>query len=163
VVGRLAEKHPHLVRRIAAEGHEVGNHSYLHAHLHHLTAREAVRGVLRTQRLLGELTGRTPTLYRPPRGKVSIRKVWGAWRLGLAVALWNVDPRDYACESTADLLAWFGGRPLRGGDIVLFHDRLPRAEAVLPELVRASCDRGLTFGPLTAFTLPGGARQEKTA
>jgi peptidoglycan/xylan/chitin deacetylase (PgdA/CDA1 family) len=163
VVGRMAERYPHLIRRMAAEGHVIGNHSFLHAHLHHMSAGEMFRGVLRTQRLLTRLTGQAPTLYRPPRGKIGARHLLGLWRHGLTVALWNVDARDYACRSAAELQAWFRQRPLKGGDIVLFHDRVAVAAAALPELIQSARDRGLTFVPLTAWTRPAARGQRLPA
>jgi glycosyltransferase involved in cell wall biosynthesis/peptidoglycan/xylan/chitin deacetylase (PgdA/CDA1 family) len=152
VVGRQAERYPDLIRRMAGEGHAVGNHSYLHAHLADMSTREALAGVHRTQELLTRLTGAAPTLYRPPRGKLDPGKLLRLWCHGLTVVLWNVDPRDYVCRSAADMAAWFQRRPLRGGDVVLFHDRLPHAAAVLPDLIEASRARGLIFAPVSTWT-----------
>jgi peptidoglycan/xylan/chitin deacetylase (PgdA/CDA1 family) len=152
VVGRLVQRYPELVRRIAAEGHTVGNHSFLHAQLSHMSAGEAIRGVLKTQQLLAELLGKVPTLYRPPRGKLSALKVLGLWQHGLSIVLWNVDPRDYACESAEQICAWFRRRPLQGGDVVLLHDRLPLALGALPELIESVRERGLNFAPVSAWT-----------
>lgn len=163
VVGRLVERYPDLVRRIAAEGHVVGNHSYLHAHLCQMSSREALHGILRTQGLLTQLLGQAPTLYRPPRGKVSALHMLGLWRHGLSVTLWNVDPRDYACGSVDELRQWFRQHPLQGSDIVLFHDRLPYAGAVLPDLIRTSRERGLTFAPVSTWTGCSGRSQESRA
>jgi peptidoglycan/xylan/chitin deacetylase (PgdA/CDA1 family)/glycosyltransferase involved in cell wall biosynthesis len=145
VVGRLAERNPELVRRMADEGHAVGNHSFLHADASLLSAREAVREAARTQEVLAGILGQAPALYRPPRGKVGARTLLGLWRAGLTVVLWNVDPRDYACGSAAALRAWFRDRPPRGGDVVLLHDRFPHAVEALPELIRAARGRGLSF------------------
>jgi glycosyltransferase involved in cell wall biosynthesis/peptidoglycan/xylan/chitin deacetylase (PgdA/CDA1 family) len=152
VVGRQAERYPDLVRRIAAEGHDVANHSFFHAETDLMSAREAVEGVLQTQQLLRRLVGEVPSLYRPPRGKLSLGKLLRLWWAGIRVVLWNVDPRDYACESSAEMAGWFRRNPLRGGDVVLFHDRLPLAAEVLPELIEATRQRGLAFVPVSHWT-----------
>jgi peptidoglycan/xylan/chitin deacetylase (PgdA/CDA1 family)/glycosyltransferase involved in cell wall biosynthesis len=152
MVGRLAERYPDLVRRVAEEGHAVGNHSFLHPQLSQLSAREALQGTLRTQSLLTQLLGQPPTLYRPPRGKLGVRNLLDLWRHGLSVVLWNVDPRDYACRTAEEVAACFQRGPLAGGDIVLFHDRLPHALAVLPGLIDAARTRGLNFAPVSAWT-----------
>src|SRR5437879_2848158 len=53
VVGREAEKHPDLIRRMIAEGHAVGTHSFSHTHRHLLTSREVLAELRRTRELLG--------------------------------------------------------------------------------------------------------------
>jgi peptidoglycan/xylan/chitin deacetylase (PgdA/CDA1 family) len=146
VVGRLAERYPDLVRRIAAEGHGLGIHSFYHTDLNLFSARQVIDCTRRAQDLFQRLTGKAPiTLYRPPRGKVSARSLLALWRAGQTVVLWNVDPRDYVCASGAELRNWFERHPLAGGDVVLLHDRLPHAAEALPALVDSVRAAGLTF------------------
>jgi peptidoglycan/xylan/chitin deacetylase (PgdA/CDA1 family) len=59
--------------------------------------------------------------------------------------LWNVDSKDYICQSPNEVLANFQRRPLCGGDLVLMHDNLSHAAEVLPHLVEDARKRGLTF------------------
>jgi peptidoglycan/xylan/chitin deacetylase (PgdA/CDA1 family) len=72
--------------------------------------------------------------------------------------LWNVDPKDYLRKSADDVRDWFRRHPLRGGDLVLMHDRLQYAAEVVPELVETSRAAGLEFttlaGVRTAPALP---------
>jgi glycosyltransferase involved in cell wall biosynthesis/peptidoglycan/xylan/chitin deacetylase (PgdA/CDA1 family) len=152
VVGRRVQDHPDLVRRIAAEGHDVANHSFFHSELDLLSAGEAAHGIRRTQELLRQLAGDVLPLYRPPRGKLTTWKLLGLWWLGMKVVLWNVDARDYALNNAAELSAWFRSHPLRAGDIVLLHDRLPLAVDALPELIETTRERGLDFVPLSQWT-----------
>src|SRR5881394_3917421 len=66
LVGARAEEYPDLVRRIVAEGHEIGNHTYYHPNLA-ICWPEHIRVELNaTQLLLQTLTGRATTLFRPP-------------------------------------------------------------------------------------------------
>jgi peptidoglycan/xylan/chitin deacetylase (PgdA/CDA1 family)/glycosyltransferase involved in cell wall biosynthesis len=152
VVGRQAKRFPDLVRRIAAEGHDVANHSYFHADVNLMSAREATEGILRTQQLLHRTVSSVPALYRPPRGQLTFWKLLRLWWAGMKIVLWNVDPRDYACRTAKELAVWFRRNPLRSGDVVLLHDRLPLAVDVLPELILATRERGLEFVPLTEWT-----------
>jgi peptidoglycan/xylan/chitin deacetylase (PgdA/CDA1 family) len=149
VVGRQAERYPDLVRRIAAEGHEVANHSFFHAEARQLTSGETVCGVLRVQSQLRELVEEVPPLYRPPNGKLSFWRLLRLWWSGMRVVLWNVDPRDYGYEDPKEMADWLRRHPLKGGDVVLFHDRLPLAAAVLPELIETTRRRGLDFVPVS--------------
>jgi peptidoglycan/xylan/chitin deacetylase (PgdA/CDA1 family) len=145
VIGQRAQRYPRLVRRMAAEGHLIGHHSFSHAEPGRTTARQLLEEVGRTQELLARLVGRPSPWFRPPKGKVTARKLWRLWRAGQRVVLWNVDPKDYACRSAAEVRAWFARRPLEGGDVVLLHDSHPHAAGVLPELIHAARRRGLNF------------------
>ena len=66
VIGRNAENHPSIVRRILAEGHEIGNHTYTHPNLSEATSEQITLELNATQRLIEWLTGRTTILLRPP-------------------------------------------------------------------------------------------------
>jgi peptidoglycan/xylan/chitin deacetylase (PgdA/CDA1 family) len=145
VVGEQAERHPELVRRIAEEGHAVGNHTFHHAAPGSTPAPQLLAEVERTDRLLSGLTGVRSFPFRPPQGKLTAAKLWRLWGTGRSVVLWNVDPKDYAADSTEEVRDWFGRRPLRAGDVVLLHDRVPHAVNVVPELVAAARGQGLTF------------------
>ena len=158
VIGERAERHPDLIRRIVAEGHALGDHSFTHSDPRKTSARQLLGEVRRTRAVLTDLVGKAPTLFRPPHGKLTAGKFLGLWREGLTVVLWNVDPKDFSRGSDDELRGWFRDRPLRGGDVVLFHDDRPHAAGVLAELVRAGRDRGLTFTTPLAW-LPRPRRQ----
>lgn len=68
VVGCQAVKDPDIVQRIAAEGHQVGNHSYDHADLHSLTSAQAMADLEKNDALLRELLGRGSTGCARPTG-----------------------------------------------------------------------------------------------
>lgn len=148
VIGKFAERHPEIVRRAAREGHTIGNHSYYHAKPETTSVEQLADEVECTRALLRPLIGCSSDLFRPPQGAVTAAKLRRLWRSNQSVVLWNVDPRDYAQPSAADLAAWFHANPLRGGDIVLLHDAAPHAVRVLPELIAAARRRGLSFRPL---------------
>jgi peptidoglycan-N-acetylglucosamine deacetylase len=145
VVGCRAERHPDLVRRMAVEGHEVGNHSFSHPAPGSITTGQTIAEARRTNTLLAELTGRSPALFRPPHGKVTAGVLWRLCRAGLTVVLWNVDPKDFSRETPGEVLAWFRDRPVGGGDIVLMHDNVPHAVEVLPALIEEVRTRRLDF------------------
>src|SRR5262249_3985118 len=145
VIGQEAEQHPDLVRRMAAEGHVIGHHSYTHSRPEETTAETLLQEVRRTQELFTRLLGRPSPLFRPPLGKVTVKKLWRLWRAGLQVVLWNLDPKDFACPSADMVRAWFQERVLRGGDLVLLHDTQPHAAVVVPDLAAAAARQGLTF------------------
>jgi peptidoglycan-N-acetylglucosamine deacetylase len=154
VVGRRARRHPGLVRRIAAEGHEVGNHTFTHPEPWRVSTRRLLAEVRHTGGLLADLLGRETCLFRPPYGRVSAPQLWGLWRAGQAVVLWDADPRDFSRGSAEEVREWFRSRPLRGGSLVLLHDDRPHAGAVMPDLAASARALGLAF--TTVGTWAGG-------
>ena len=80
VIGEKAERYPGIVRRMAAEGHCVGNHSFLHGEPSSISASQLCQEVRRTAKLLAGLLGHEVRLFRPPHGNVSALKLSGLWR-----------------------------------------------------------------------------------
>jgi cellulose synthase/poly-beta-1,6-N-acetylglucosamine synthase-like glycosyltransferase/peptidoglycan/xylan/chitin deacetylase (PgdA/CDA1 family)/spore germination protein YaaH len=128
LVGQNAEEYPALVRRIVAEGHEIGNHTYYHPNLA-LCWPEHIRLELNaTQLLLETITGRSTTLFRPPYAadtspsKISeLTPLQLAQDLGYLVVLENIDPQDWA-RPGADIILQRVKQQRRDGSIILLHD-----------------------------------------
>ncbi len=127
VVGERARRHPDLVRRIHAAGHEVANHTDTHAEPRSIGWRAFRQELLRTSALLEDLLGEPVRLMRPPKGALTPAKLLAAWSLGLSVVLWNRDPKDYRITDIADIERWLAGYRPHSGDIVLMHDTHPWA------------------------------------
>ena len=119
VVGCQAVKDPDIVQRIAAEGHQVGNHSYDHADLHSLTAAQALADLRRNDDLLRELLGDGDYWVRPPYGLMSDDE---AAALTVPLVNWSVDTEDWRTKDSARILDIIY-RCTGDGDIVLLHDR----------------------------------------
>ena len=84
VVGARAEAHPELVRRMVAEGHVVGNHSYTHSWRFPLRSLgRTMEELCRTGEVLHRITGRQPRLFRPPFGVTNPTIARAVRRLGL--------------------------------------------------------------------------------
>ncbi len=149
VIGEKVERHPWIVRRMAAEGHCVGSHSFHHSDPESTSARQLLDEVRRTTALLSGLLGQEVTLFRPPHGKLKAAVLWGLWRAGQTVVLWNVDPKDYARPSAQDLQCWFAERHLERGDLILLHDRFPYAIDIIPDLAKQVRESGLTFATIS--------------
>lgn len=153
VVGANAAAEPDLVRRMAEAGHEVGNHTWHHHDPRTVSARQFLNEVCQTDAYLRRLTGRTPQTMRPPKGDLNWGKLTGLWKQGKTVALWNVDPRDYAIRSRADIVDWASAYEPRDGDVLLFHDNHPWALAAVEILAgRGIFDR---FRAVTASEIVG--------
>jgi len=128
LIGNRVARAPRIVRRIAAEGHEIGNHGWDHSTLA-LRSRTAIREqLMRCQEAIGDVIGRAPTLVRPPYGRRDYRFYQEAHRLGLTTMLWSFDSGDWLGLGVRRLVRRVGSA--KRGDIVLFHDGNPRASGL---------------------------------
>lgn len=139
--GEQAELHPELARRVAEEGHEVALHG--HEHLREPPPGDFERGL----RAVEQASGRRPTRFRPPYGRVVEAPLevvlWSAWGL---------DWETVSPERIAELVL----RDLDPGAIVLLHDSAryaPRESAeptalALWAIAEGAARRGIELGPL---------------
>jgi chitooligosaccharide deacetylase len=125
VIGSAAEQRPELIRRIDADGHEVGNHTWSHPRLSACDD-DLVRDQLeRTNALLIELLGRAPRRFRAPHYDADGRVLAIASELGLAHTGGNVTPPDWHASCTAAYITAFVVKQARAGTIVGLHDGIP--------------------------------------
>nr|WP_033424629.1 polysaccharide deacetylase family protein [Actinomadura flavalba] len=148
LVGRNAASHPEIVRRTAAGGHELANHSDTHTDLGAASSRKVRDELARTQRAIRQATGTTPTLMRPPYGSTDGTVAAAAKREGLAQILWSVDPLDWQVRD-ARTVAQRVVRRTRPGDIVLLHDIHPTTVAATPVIIDRLAANGYTFVTVT--------------
>jgi peptidoglycan/xylan/chitin deacetylase (PgdA/CDA1 family) len=155
VIGEKVERHPELVRRIVAEGHALGLHSYDHDRLYALKSPEAVAGdVERTQRVIREATGITPTWLRPPIGQVSPNTGNGATAARVKLVAWSARGLDGVKGQQPARVAQRIIRQLRDGAVIMMHDAAERGNFVpasleaLPLVQAAIRERGLRVVPL---------------
>jgi peptidoglycan/xylan/chitin deacetylase (PgdA/CDA1 family) len=131
-IGAHVTKYPDLAAHVAAEGHEVANHSMMHPNFYTISPRRAMDDLKRSQDHIARYCGQRPTSFRAPFGNFRWDLRW-AKKYGLEhLVKWDVAPRwDETDEQVmaADILG-----NVRGGSIILMHDGLgvgmPNAEAV---------------------------------
>lgn len=150
VIGKKAEAHPDLVREILARGHAVAMHSHAHHRLFSLKGAAYVRDDLRRAlRVLEEITGERPVLFRPPIGHTNPTIARVVKELGLEVVGWSVRALDGVAAADPRRVAARVKRGLRDGAIVLMHDaaeredREPASIAALPAILDAMAAKDL--------------------
>ena len=104
LVGRYAQAQPALVRRIAKEGHLIGNHSWSHPNLAITSAARVEDELRRTSQTITQITGQPVGYFRPPFGGRRPVVFRIARRLGMAPVLWNAITNDWS-EPSADRIA----------------------------------------------------------
>ena len=158
VLGNLARQNPDLIRRMAAEGHIVGNHTYHHPDMSAISDKASFQKELDSlAALYQEITGQELShFYRPPQGKYSEQNLKLAQELGyqtvfwsLAYVDWYADNQPTAEQAYAKLLP-----RIHNGAIVLLHSTSSTNAAILDDLLTKWEDMGYRFAPLTELSAP---------
>jgi|GEM_PF-651634 len=144
VLGSRAETYPDLITRIAAEGHELGNHTWSHHSLVRESSSTGLAELNRTAELMAALTGKSCRLVRPPYGHTNDRVQKMIHSQGWLQIMWDVDSRDWQGGSSNRMLARIL-KQFSPGSVVLFHDIHPGALKVLPTLITALKKAGYRF------------------
>ncbi len=154
VIGLQAAESPALLRRMAAEGHSVQNHTWSHAWLTRYSDATIIDQLARTNRVVEEQTGQTPHCYRPPFGAVNDRVRAVAGGLGLTTVMWDVDPWDWKHPGPS-VVSSHVLRNTGGGDVVLFHDTAGWSTVgALSAIIEGLRARGLEFVSICSTTVP---------
>lgn len=96
LMGRYAQAEPELVRRIIADGHLVGNHSWSHPNLALAGVGHVRQELTRTSQTLEQITGNPVRWFRPPFGGRRPVVLQIARSLGMTPVLWNAITRDWS-------------------------------------------------------------------
>jgi peptidoglycan/xylan/chitin deacetylase (PgdA/CDA1 family) len=104
MLGGRAQTEPELVRRVAAEGHLIGNHSWSHPNLARTGTQRVREELTRTSETLEQITGERVKYFRPPFGARRPVVFRIARELGLRVVTWNAMTSDWS-EPSADRIA----------------------------------------------------------
>jgi len=125
IQGSHAQQYPDLVRRIKAEGHVIGNHSWDHANFPDLTQANQKQEIDSTNATLKAITGTTPRLMRFPFGNSSPYSMNYLKTIGMSGGIqwhWEVgEPGDYECPGAAGVQKYVLDEAAPGA-IILLHD-----------------------------------------
>lgn len=147
--GERVRRHPQHARALRAAGMSLGNHSFTHPYLTRLTTGDLVAELARTQRAITEICDDVPVMFRPPYGDTDERIRSTVAGLQMSEVLWNVDTRDWAGQSTEQIVQ--AASTVEPGGIILLHDGGYRTTVeALPLILRALADRGLRTGRIVA-------------
>lgn len=159
VVGHYLETAPDLVKRMAAEGHAVGNHTYHHPDMSTISDQETFRKEMDdVAALFREVTGtELSPYYRPPQGKCNVENLKMAQELGYRTIFWSLAYVDWDTEKQPSHEEAFDKLTTRvhPGAIVLLHNTSQTNGEILNELLTKWEEMGYTFRPLSDLTEAG--------
>lgn len=152
VVGNMIESAPDLIRRMVAEGHIVGNHTYHHPDMSSISEQSAFQKELESlEALFQETTGQTMSkYYRPPQGKYNVENLRQAKALGYKTILWSLAYVDwYVDDQPTPEQAYSKLLPrIHDGAIVLLHSTSRTNAEILDELLTKWEEMGFSFASL---------------
>jgi len=158
LVGVHVERYPDIARRIAEEGHEIGNHTYRHLTMPTASNKTLYEEVIKATRVITQMTGEYPKYIRPPRGVYDARFRRLSHVLGQKIVLWTISTRDWRYGTSAQAIVKRAVSQAKGGDIILFHDSgaLVKNEGgdrsatvrALPLVIEGLRQKGLKIVPL---------------
>ena len=125
VIGARVREHPDLVKRIVAEGHELGSHTLTHPRLTEIEKDQVSREIQGGQDAVEEVLGAAPRLFRAPGFYADTRELAIVEELGLEAVFADVDPQDWRPERDSHTIFSLVLRELREGVIVDLHDGYP--------------------------------------
>jgi peptidoglycan/xylan/chitin deacetylase (PgdA/CDA1 family) len=150
VAGRFAERYPRSVKRIADEGMEIGNHSWSHPKFTGLSDEQIDTQLRRTNDLIHQLTGQTPTLFRPPFGDRDGRVRKEVAADGFHTVCWALDSWDSVKQGiTSEEISKRVLDRVKPGDVVLLHVGSEATAEALPAILEGLDSRGLRVVPVS--------------
>ena len=145
VVGSNAKAYPNIIRRIIAEGHEIGNHTYTHASLTSRSDEQIRTELQKSEDALFTAANYRPHLIRPPYGAINTRvKQLMFSEFGYSTIMWSVDPQDWRRPGVSVVTSRLvnGAHP---GAIMLSHDIHPPTIAAMPAMFDQLLAKGYQF------------------
>ena len=145
VVGTNTRRYPGIIRRMIAEGHEVGNHTVNHKYLSRISVEQARAEVMGCERAIIAACGVRPTILRPPGGHINNQvKVWLNREFGYSTIMWAVDPEDWKRPGSG-VVAQRIITETDPGEIVLAHDIHGPTIAAMPRALDGLLSKGYRF------------------
>jgi peptidoglycan-N-acetylglucosamine deacetylase len=122
MIGEQMINHPEVVKQVVDQGHEIGNHTFTHPKLSQLSIEDCREEIDQTEKLIEEMTGQRPVVFRPPyldynQDTVSIVQQKGYSMIGalnLEAQDWEQPGVEHIFEKSREVV--------KNGSILIFHD-----------------------------------------
>lgn len=149
VLGRSAKIQPDTIRRIIADGHVIGNHTWDHKNLTTLSPEAVQKQISDTDNLIKEIADYEINLLRPPYGAYnkSLQKI-----INKAIVLWSIDPEDWKDKDVKIVTERMS--KAEAGSIILAHDIYPSTIEAIPLVIENLKNKGLHFVTINELLPP---------
>lgn len=150
VTGEWAENNPEMLKRIAEDGHDLGNHSENHRNMTQMTCEEKKKEILDAHETVRQSTGVEMRLFRTPYGSYDDEVILTADELGYYTVEWNIDTldwKDYGEKSILETV--LEHEELGNGAIIRAHAGTKYMALALGPLIRGLREKGLEPAPVS--------------
>jgi polysaccharide deacetylase family sporulation protein PdaB len=148
--GYWIDKYPEHVKKIAAAGHDIGNHGNTHAHGAQLSLAQNKKEIMDCHEKIKAVTGKDANLFRPPYGEYNNTVITAAEESGYYVIQWDVDSLDWkklGVETTINKV--LNHKNLQSGSIVLFHNDARDTPKALDTIIKGLKEKGFELVPIS--------------
>ena len=147
IAGKHAKWYTNPLIRASKEGHEIGNHTFNHPDISNLSLSQIEEEIVKCEDTLVEITGKKPTLFRPPYGsykRSDLEEV--AKKHDYKIILWTtIDARDWENPPASTISSTIINKA-KNGDIILLHDYATNNTVeALDRIIPAMQKRGFQF------------------
>ena len=159
MIGRNVARYPELAARVAAEGHEIGNHTWSHPSLFGHSDAALLDQIDRTSLAIQAAVGRAPVTMRPPYGNLYPRqRLLLHHARNMPTVLWSVDPEDWRRPASAVITQRIVSAS-HPGAVILTHDIHANTVRAVPDTIAGLAARGYRF--VTVSELIGWPRWDR--
>lgn len=154
MTGGWIETYPEDVKRIAAAGHDLGNHSQNHKQMSQLSKENCIEEIQKPHDLVKQLTGIDMFLFRPPYGDYNNTLVQAAYEIKYYPIQWDVDSLDWKDYGADDIVnRVVNHKNLGNGSIILCHNGAKYTADALDALITGLQDKGYELVPISQLIL----------
>ena len=139
--GQYVKSRPSYVKRMAAEGHELGNHSYSHPDFTKSEAGTIRSEIQKTQDAVKKAAGVEPKLLRPPYGMADLQVSEIAAEFGMPMTLWTGGSQDWSSKNVEAIKKKTLEVAERDG-IILMHDWVKQTVDGMPSIIKSLQNKG---------------------
>lgn len=150
MTGGWVDSFPENVKMIAAEGHDLGNHSESHKEMSQLTEEEIREEIQSVHQKVKDLTGVEMSLFRAPYGDYDDELITTADAMGYRCILWNVDSldwKDYGADAIIKTVC--NHQNLSNGSIILMHNGATYTAEALEAVITGLKAQGYELVPIS--------------
>lgn len=166
LIGSWMRQYPDIVKQIAADGHDVANHSDQHPHATQMSQRAIETDLMAAHEEIKKLTGQECFLYRAPYGEYNDTVLDAARACHYYTIQWDIDSVDWkGYDASTIVQKVLEHKHLGNGSIILLHNGAKNTAQALPEIIKGLKAKGYEIVPVSEliykehYTLDNEGRQ----
>lgn len=150
LIGSWMRQNPELVKQIAADGHDVANHSDKHLHVTQMKQPDIEADLMAAHQEIKKLTGIDCFLYRAPYGEYNDNVIDAAYACHYHTIQWDVDSIDWkGYDAPTIVQKVLEHKHLGDGSIILLHNGAKHTAEALPEIIKGLKSKGYEIVPVS--------------